>query len=48
MNEYVVTVYVTASDRESVDEVMSAACLACASVDVSIKNWIVDDDCNPQ
>lgn len=48
MNEYVVTVYVTAPDPGAVDDVMALACMGSAQHDVSIKTWIVDDDCNPQ
>lgn len=45
---YVVTLYIDAPSREMVDQIMSAAHLAGASVGVNVKNWMVDDDETPE
>lgn len=48
MEHYVVTVYIDAEDRNSVDMLFGAASNTGKLVDVNIKNWIVDDDETPE
>ena len=49
MEHYVVTVYIDAEDKNSVDMLFGAASKTGKEiVGVNIKNWIVDDDETPE